>query len=215
MGEAKRFYNRYWKDEHIKVSPFDNHPGEWTNEAFVYHLNFFKPFVKGRLLDFGCGEGQFLHMISKYCESTYGVDVAQLPIEKAHNRYPDIEFSLLNDEGRTRFQDNFFDAITAITVLEHILDIETTLDEINRILKPGGYLLIATTQITRIKMLLVMMYSLDKYFYPTSSHIRHFTRRNLADILQKKGFKVIKYKKYLTFLGFIPLGQMVIASKID
>ncbi len=152
-------------------------------------------------------------MINKYCKSAYGVDVSQLVIEKARNRYPDIEFSLLNAERRTHFQDNFFDTICAIDVLEHILDIESTLEAINRIFKPEGHLLITTNESTCIKMLLIMLHSLDAYFYPTSPHIRHFTRKHLADLFQHKGFKVVRYKKNRTYFRFIPRGQMVIASK--
>ena len=83
MGEVKTFYDRYWNGRNIKVNPFDRHPEEWTPENFSYHWNFFKPFVKGKLLDFGCGDGQFLHMINKYCEVSYGVDISEIAIKKA------------------------------------------------------------------------------------------------------------------------------------
>ncbi|MBL7197349.1 MAG: class I SAM-dependent methyltransferase [Candidatus Omnitrophica bacterium] len=214
MREIKTYYNRYWNDRHIKVNPFDYHPEEWTEENFFYHLKFFKPFVKGKLLDFGCGDGQFLHMISKYCESFYGVDISEVAIKKALNKYPDIKFAVLNETGVTDFPDNFFDTICAMDILEHILDVESTLEELRRILKPRGKLLIATNELTRIKMLLITLHSLDKYFYPTSPHIRYFTRRNLADILRKKGFEVIGYKKNRTYFGIIPRGQMVVALKV-
>jgi len=215
MGGEKTFYRRYWKNEHIKVNPFDIHPGEWTEENFRYHLDFFKPVVKGRLLDFGCGDGQFLHMVSKYCQASYGIDISEVAIEKARKNYPDIQFELLNDKGKTNFQDNFFDTICIVDVLEHILDIESFLEEIYRILKPKGNLLIATNELTRIKMILIAIRSLDSYFYPTSPHIRYFTKRNLSDILRRKGFEPTEYKKNRTYFGFIPQGQMVVASKID
>lgn len=215
MGQIGTFYDRYWEDKHIKASPFDDRPGEWTVENFRYHMDFFKPFVKGRLLDFGCGSGQFLNMISRYCDSSCGIDIVRAPIEEARISYPHLEFSLLNGDGMTSFQDNSFDTVCMIDVLEHILDMESVLEEINRILKPGGHLLIATNEITRIKLLLIMLNSLDNYFYPASPHIRYFTKRNLSDLLQRKGFRCIKYKKNRTYFGFVPRGQMVIASKMD
>lgn len=214
MADTKTFYKRYWNGQNIKVNPFDEHPEEWTEENFLYHYNFFKPFVKGKLLDFGCGDGQFLHMISKYCESSYGVDISEAAINKAVSKYPNIKFVVLGDSGLTDFPDNFFDTICAIDILEHILDLESILEEFHRILKPGGNLLIATSQLTRIKMVLITLHSLDKYFYPASPHIRHFTRKNLADILRKKGLEVIGYKKNRTYFGFIPRGQIVVASKV-
>ncbi len=213
MGQIKNFYNRYWNSQNIKVNPFDRHPEEWTEENFAYHLDFFKPFVKGRLLDFGCGDGQFLHMISKYCESAYGVDISEVAIEKALDKYPEVKFGILSENGATGFPDKFFDTVCAIDILEHILDVESALEELWRILKPGGKLLIATSELTSIKMLLIILHSLDNYFYPASPHIRHFTRRNLADILAKKGFMVLRYKKNRTYFGFIPRGQMVVAQR--
>jgi len=213
MGQTKTFYNRYWEDRHIKANPFDHRPGEWTEENFLYHFNFFKPYISGRLLDFGCGEGHFLQMISDQCESCHGVDISIGAIQKASEKYPKIVFNLLDDEIRLPYSDNYFDTACAIDVLEHVLDIEGVLEEINRVLKPGGHLLIATSELTRLKAILIALTSLDSYFYPSSPHIRYFTKRNLADILARKGFKVIRYKKNRVYLGFIPQGQLVVASK--
>lgn len=212
--EEKTFYNRYWSNEHIKINIFDNCPeGNWIEDNFLYHLKFFKPFIKGRLLDFGCGDGYFLHMISKYCNFSCGVDISETAIDKARHKYPGLEFKILEEGGRLPYTDNYFDTVCAIDVLEHVLDIEGVLEEINRVLKPGGNLLIATSELTRIKILLIALRALDSYFYPASAHIRYFTRKNLADILKRKNFEVIKYQKNRTYFGFIPKGQMVVASK--
>ncbi len=215
MGQAKSFYNRYWRDEHIKVNPFDVLPGEWTQENFDYHLKFFKPYISGRLLDFGCGDGQFLHMVNDYIDSGAGIDVSQVAIEKAKNNYPNLEFHELKSACLLPFEDNSFDTVSVVDVLEHVLDVELILMEINRVLKPGGNMLIATSELTRIKTILIALKALDDYFYPASPHIRYFTRKNLADILKQKGFEVIDYQKNRTYFGFIPRGQMVVASKVE
>jgi len=209
----KLFYNRYWRDEHIKINSFDSCPEGWTEENFLYHLNFFKPFIKGKLLDYGCGNGCFLNMISKFCEEASGVDISEVAIEKALKKYPDKEFKVLDNDFILPYQNNYFDTVCVIDVLEHILDIEVVLGEINRTLKPGGSLLIATSELTRLKIFLISLKYLDSYFYPTSPHIRYFTRRNLADILRRKEFEVLSYKKNRTYFGIIPKGQMVVASK--
>jgi len=215
MGGEKIFYERYWKDEHVKVNPFDYHPEEWTEENFQYHLDFFKPFIKGRVLDFGCGNGSFTYMVSKYCDSIYGIDCSSIAIDKAKKAYPKIGFQILGGNNKLPYDDESFDAIFIIDVLEHILDIETLLEEVSRVLKPGGHLLITTSQLTRLKLFIIALISLDKYFYPTSPHIRYFTRNSLASLLNRKGFEVIRYKKNRTYFGFIPQGQMVVTSKID
>jgi len=215
MGGEKTFYRRYWKDEHIKVNPFDCHPGEWTEENFKFHLDFFKPFIKNKVLDFGCGKGDFTHMISKHCDSVYGVDCSEIAVNKAKSAYPEITFQVLAENGRVPYDDGFFDAIFMVDVLEHVLDTETLLEEVSRVLKPEGYLLIATSQLTRLKLFIIALISFDKYFFPTTPHIRYFTRNSLINLLKQKGFEAIHYKKNRTYFGFIPQGQMVVASKID
>jgi len=215
MTGEKTFYERYWKNEHVKVNSFDHHPEEWTEENFQYHLDFFKPFIKGKVLDFGCGNGDFTHMVSKYCDPIYGIDCSSIAIDKAKKAYPEINFQTQGEEGRVPYTDGFFDAIFMVDVLEHILDTETLLEELNRVLKPKGHLLITTSQLTRLKLFIIALVSFNKYFYPTSPHIRYFTRNNLRDLFEQKGFEVIRYKKNCTYFGFIPQGQMVVASKID
>lgn len=214
MVGPKSYYKRYWKGENIAVNSFDCHPGEWTKENFEYHMEFFKPFIKGRLLDFGCGNGQFMGMVSPYCEDAYGIDVCEDVLEVARRKYPNIKVMVLDEEEGIPFTNNYFDTVCVIDVLEHILDTETTLEEIYRVLKPNGKLLIATNELTRIKHILIALCYQDNYFYPTSPHIRYFTKRNLSDLLHRKGFQILHYKKNRTYFGFIPQGQMMVASKL-
>ena len=117
------------------------------------------------------------------------------------------------DSGQIPYESNYFDTVCAIDILEHILDTEIVLEELDRVLKPGGFLLIATNELTRLKTILIALFCLDNYFYPASPHIRHFTRNNLADLLHRKGFEVIAYRKNRTYFGFIPKGQMLAAQK--
>lgn len=54
-----------------------------------------------------------------------------------------------------------------------------------------------------------------RFFYPTTPHIRYFSRWNLADLLIKKGFRPVAYQKNRTYFGFIPQGQLVAAQKVS
>ena len=213
MSGPKTFYHRYWMDQHIKMNPFDIHPEAWTDENFDYHLAAFKPYVSGKLLDYGCGDGQFGQRILPHCDRVYGVDVSELAIERAKERFPGITLSVIDPENRLPFPDEFFDTISAIDVMEHLLDTESTLEEFNRVLKPGGTVLIATNELSRSKLFLIALFYHNTYFYPASPHIRYFTRNSLEDLLRRKGFEVLLYKKNRTYLGYIPKGQLVVASK--
>ena len=213
MKQEKEFYERYWKDEHIKVNPFDRHPQGWTDDNFAYHFDFFKPYVRGELLDFGCGEGDFAHRIRAHCAGVCGIDVSGRAIAAARERFPDMRFTVA-DEGRLPYPDHSFDTVCALDVLEHILDVETALEELRRVTRPGGNLLIATSELTRLKTVIIALTALDDYFYPAGPHIRHFTRKNLANILLRKKFCPVAYKKNRTYFGFIPQGQLVVATAV-
>jgi 2-polyprenyl-3-methyl-5-hydroxy-6-metoxy-1,4-benzoquinol methylase len=213
MNEAKQFYQRYWQGHNLKANAFDHRPAEWTQENFEYHYDFFKPYVKGTLLDFGCGEGQFLNWMKPFCERGYGVDIAPEAITRARENCSGVDFQVM-ENGQLSFQEELFDAVCAVDVLEHLMDAETALEEIHRVLKPGGHLLIATSELTVLKMIMISLYSLDNYFNPASPHVRHFTRRNLERLLAHKGFQPAAYQKNRTYLGLIPQGQMVVATKV-
>jgi ubiquinone/menaquinone biosynthesis C-methylase UbiE len=213
MGHDKSFYERYWSDSLITVNPFDPPPAPWTQENFQYHWRFFKSYAKGVVLDYGCGRGDFTQFLIPHAASVHGVDVSEKALQMARQSTTGIDFKLLVD-STIPYPDNFFDTIFSVDVLEHILDIEATLEEIHRILKPGGVFLIATSEFTRLKMMLILIVAFHRFFYPTTPHIRYFSRWNLADLLIKKGFKPVAYQKNRTYLGFIPQGQLVAAQKI-
>jgi 2-polyprenyl-3-methyl-5-hydroxy-6-metoxy-1,4-benzoquinol methylase len=208
---ARTFYDRYWRNEHIKRNPFDEHPGQWTDAGYIHHMDLFRPFMKGRVLDFGCGDGQFVQRARHDGVDICGADVSPEAIRRARTSFPDIEVREMDDA--IPFDSGTFDTITCMDVLEHILDVEGILAEMRRVLKPCGCLLITTTEMTRMKLLAVICLHFHDYFYPTSPHIRYFTRRNLGDVLARKGFQVEAYAPNYMHLGLIPMGQFVAARK--
>jgi 2-polyprenyl-3-methyl-5-hydroxy-6-metoxy-1,4-benzoquinol methylase len=208
---ARTFYDRYWRNEHIKRNPFDEHPGQWTDAGYIHHMDLFRPFMKGRVLDFGCGDGQFVQRARLDGMDVCGADVSQEAIRRAKSLFPAIDVREMDDT--IPFASDTFDTITCMDVLEHILDVEGTLEEMHRVLKPGGCLLLTTTEMTRVKLLAVLCLRFHDYFYPTSPHIRYFTRRNLAEVLARKGFIVEAYAPNYLHLGLVPMGQFVAARK--
>ncbi len=213
MSGPKSFYQRYWQDEHIKVNSFDHHPGEWTRENFDHHLDFFRRYVKGQFLNFGWGDGQFSQRIKPFCQQPHGLDIRETAVAKATRSYPDIPFQTVNGEGQLPYEDGSFDTVCAMNVFEHILDTESLLEELYRVLKPGGHLLLATSELTRAKLLIILILYFYVYFYPAAPYIRYFTHKSLANLLQRKHFQVVGCRKNRTYLGFIPHGQMVVAKK--
>ncbi len=98
-----------------------------------------------RLLDLGCAAGHDTAWFSRKAQATYGLDCSESAIAEARRNYPGITF-IHGSSTSLPFQDNFFDAVTFIEVLEHLpyRDEKPTIREIHRVLKPGGVLILST-----------------------------------------------------------------------
>lgn len=102
--------------------------------------------VSGRSLDVGCGVGFVVEYLSgpSFDLNAFGVDISDQAIEKAKSRlteFPGSHQRLAVLEGQTLpFEDDFFSLVTCFDVLEHLdlADIEATLNEMMRVLRPGG-----------------------------------------------------------------------------
>jgi 2-polyprenyl-3-methyl-5-hydroxy-6-metoxy-1,4-benzoquinol methylase len=99
----------------------------------------------GKLLDIGCGSGQFLQQMQLYGWEVEGVDFDSKAVEGVKKRYGfNVHVGSLESIG---YPDNSFDAITMSHVIEHVHDPVALLKECYRILKPTGYLVAVTPNI--------------------------------------------------------------------
>jgi len=149
-----------------------------------------------RLLDVGCGDGILGMLVRNRFEEIYGVDISDKAIEVAQRRGIKAYKVNLNVEALP-FEDNYFDSITCLATLQLIYDINTMLREFNRVLKPDGELVLTVANMRaywRIFKLVVLGYfprtSLDPEGYDGGT-LHYFCYRNLKDLLEKSGFKVM------------------------
>src|SRR3989338_141921 len=208
------FYERYWSKE-LEETGYAASPPKWTQEQLTRLTGIIHPFCHGDVLDIGCGDGTFtaqLNMLSEV-KKVVGVEVAQRAISCARQKFPEINFQVMSGE-KLSFADESFNFISAVEVVEHVLDVERLFLEFNRVMKIGGKLFITTTDFNWPKKAIIAMFFWDKYFNPTNPHIRFFTKETLRNLLEKTGFKIIKYLWNGSYLGIMPKGQIVIAKKI-
>lgn len=98
----------------------------------------------GRMLDVGCGGGQFTFMFETYFDSILGIDISpgQVAIAEARNKSDNIQFRIVHDNFLP-VDDGSVDLITC-AVSAHWLDLKIFVKECLRILKPNGYVAIYT-----------------------------------------------------------------------
>ena len=100
-----------------------------------------------------------------------------------------------------KFNDNFFDIVVAGEVIEHILDTDFFFNEIKRVLKSNGFLILSTPNTASLGRRILLLLGKNPYFeasygFPPEAlagHIRFFTKDLLLSFLKYKGFEIITF----------------------
>ena len=147
-----------------------------------------------RVLDVGCGEGWFTGALARAGREVVGIDVAEEPLRRAREREDGVDVRLVAAEGPWPLEDVSFDAVWAGEVIEHVADTVGWLSEVRRVLRSGGALVLSTPAhepLTRLALGLSER-AFAARFDPRSDHLRFYTRRALAALLEDFGFEQIE-----------------------
>lgn len=97
--------------------------------------------LRGSLLDYGCGYGDIAHLLSETCD-VVAVDVDPVRVAFAAREYPEIRFAQCPASG-VDLPDASVDIVVSAVVIHFVPDPHAYLGEIQRVLRPGGRLVIA------------------------------------------------------------------------
>jgi len=142
------------------------------------------------VLDAGCGAGDFSAFIAGLGFQSVGVDLSTAVVAHARSRYPSLSFHAAALEQGLPFADGTFAAVWCSEVLEHLFDVHAALAELNRVLRPGGTLVLTTPYHGLAKNLIITLKGFDAHYNPYLSHIRFFSRRTLTGCLRRSGFEL-------------------------
>jgi 2-polyprenyl-3-methyl-5-hydroxy-6-metoxy-1,4-benzoquinol methylase len=147
----------------------------------------------GRVLDVGCGEGQFAVELAREGYAVVGVDVAEEPLRRARQRHPGLDLRVVPVDGPWPLEDASFDIVWAGETIEHVADTAGWLSEVRRVLRSGGSLLLSTPAHGRLTVLQLALShrAFDLHFDPRADHLRFYTPRTLARLLADFGFEDI------------------------
>lgn len=137
-------------------------------------------------LDLGCGDGRLSAAIDATRLTL--ADVSGVALERAARRLPDATPVPLEPDAPLPFADNAFDLVLCVETLEHVRDVQLLLSEARRVLVPGGRLAVTTPVHSRLTGLDIAIRGFERRFPPLSPHLRFFTRRSLARLLDEMGF---------------------------
>jgi len=136
--------------ERLSEADYQSNPVDYL--IYCCHLatyDFAIPYVQDRaVLDFGCGTGYGTHRLAAVCSRITGVDISDEAIDYAARAHqaPNLDYQRIRPlpAHPAPFPDGSFEAITSFQVIEHIWDVDAYVDELGRLLAPGGVAVIAT-----------------------------------------------------------------------
>ncbi|MCZ3367520.1 MULTISPECIES: class I SAM-dependent methyltransferase [Methanobacterium] len=142
----------------------------------------------GNFLDVGCGIGYFPLVMKYLGMNAYGVEPGKIDRELSEQYNLDITTGTLLE---AKYNDNFFDLITLNHVLEHVDNPSEIMKELHRILKPNGFLVIATPISDSLAFKIF-----GKYWAQLDSprHLFLFSTSVLKKYSEKYGFDIIKIR---------------------
>lgn len=120
---------------HPDFDPSITNPGYLVRSRLLRAITKYSPQLKGRLLDFGCGSKPYksLFQVDEYI----GVD-----FESPGHPHINEQIDVFYDGHHLPFPNSHFDSIFTSEVFEHVFNLPDILKELNRVLKPGGQILI-------------------------------------------------------------------------
>lgn len=114
---------------------------EWTGRDELLNTIVEMAGVRGvrKVLDVGTGTGKVLMALKKRAPEAnyYGIDISQGMLDRIDASYG-FNLSISEMEHLYGFQDNDFDIVTARMVFHHAKNLEKAMNEVHRVLKPGG-----------------------------------------------------------------------------
>jgi SAM-dependent methyltransferase len=146
---------------------------------------------RARILDVGCGTGANLELLAQYGDAE-GVDISTDALEFCRAR--GLEKVRLGAAETLPYEDNSFDIVTALDVVEHLDDDVGGLKEMRRVLKPGGRALLFVPAF-------MFLWGVQD---DVSHHRRRYTLKNLRGVVREAGFEVER-ATYANISFFAPI----------
>ncbi len=171
----------------------------WTFERHLKPLERLTGPPNGRpLLDVGCHIGVFVEIAARHGWEAWGVDPSLWAVHQAQLRELHVVQGTLETAD---LPDAYFDVVTMWDVIEHLTDPRGTLQQVYRLLKPGGLAVVHTIDIDSLFARLMGA----RWPWLMEMHIYYFSRRTLGTMLERCGFQVLSDKpqgRYLR-LGYL------------
>jgi 2-polyprenyl-3-methyl-5-hydroxy-6-metoxy-1,4-benzoquinol methylase len=203
-----------WTDE--KVQRFWNYESQFPEHYFTFQVGgnlakLIKKYTKknNTLLDYGSGPGFLIKYLLENKVEISALEFSADSLERIKNSYERQKGFIGAYSIKELNEKNIkFNIITLIEVIEHLNDhyLELTFNNIQHLLKAGGYLIITTPNDEDITKSYICCPETGELFHRWQ-HIRSWNTDSLTRFLNKSGFDIIKIRE--TNFNYSPLSQII------
>jgi SAM-dependent methyltransferase len=196
MPSGRNYYENYWRAG--EYAPPENDPLTERRVSLFLQSNG----LGATVLDLGCGSGRASRVLAANGKRVTGVDISLAALERAKGGLPGVTLVACALDQGLPFVDGSFDALLCCEVIEHLVDVGRALEEMNRVLRPGGLLFLSTPFHGLLKNLALVLLGFDRHFDPLGPHVRFFSVASARRAFGRAGFHVQRIAKLGRFWPF-------------
>ncbi len=198
-----RFFGRMGTNPHAKQVYFSLQAGP----ALVRFLEL-AGVIKGRVIDYGCGPGHLLDLLSRKDIDLHAADFSAestaIVSDRMAGRPRWHGVQLIRSMPSPELPDSAFDLATCVETIEHLADepLNATLDQLKRIVKPGGTLFLTTPASENLEAAMTYCPFCEAEYHAWQ-HVRSFTPASARKLLEDLGWEVV-YCESVILWRFMP-----------
>ncbi len=155
----------------------------------------------GKLLDIGCADGVFTKVIldKSKADKIIGIDVLKTSINWARKHWKKKRKMIfkIGDAHSLKFENNTFDAVFAIEVLEHVYEPKKVLKEIKRVLKRDGYAIFLVPAESLLFKIVWYFWTKNRGKIWKGTHLHAYSNSYLVELVKNAGFEKIEDNKII------------------
>ncbi len=157
-----------------------------------------------KILDFGCGWAQTLRFFSTKGADCYGCDPAIEAVQYARSQGLNVVQTKMHSVDV--FNEQKFDVVLLLNVLEHLSDpVKTVIEIKSKVLRKGGVLVIEVpNDFNILQQCAVKVHKIKPWWIAPPAHLNYFSRESLTALLSRNGFSIEK------IIGSFPLEMFLL-----
>jgi SAM-dependent methyltransferase len=176
VDNSKASFDGFWRNDAVVTE----YLGQARRQFYDSVVAACRGYLHGRVIDIGCGPGSVLKALAPHIsiEKLYGVDFSGCAIKRCREELPTGTF-LTGDVYHLACRNETFDVVICMETLEHLEDVTKAMEELFRICRIGGHVIITIPNGAR-----------DEYV----GHMNFWTEQEFRDALD--GREVVQFQYF-------------------